>query len=132
MALSPPVNLPLSDRNSELTRVSQNEAIKELQRLPASSMRIVAKNLNMGTTGVGIFREATIFHGLGREPQFVWVSAPRFSSADILAGLTAGYIVDMGNNTHPAGSNEPIDRTKRIVIGAAGFTGSPIIDVAVA
>lgn len=132
MALSPPISLALTDQTSELVRVSHGEAIKELQKLPSSQLRYVARDLNMGTTGVGVFREATIFHGLGRAPRFVWISAPRFSTADLLAGITPGFLVDLGNNTHPAGSNEPIDRTVRIVIGAGGWVGSPVIDVAVA
>lgn|SRR5678815_1418130 len=130
--LSPPLAIPLKDSDSESVRVSHAESIKELQKLPASQLRYVAKNLNMGSTGVGIFREATIYHSLGRAPQFVWVSPPRFSSADLVAGVTPGAIIDLGDNTVPAGSNEPIDRTKRIVIGAFGWTGSPIIDVAIA
>lgn len=129
--LSPPLPLTLSDRNSELVRLSHNQAIKELQQAPAATLRYIARNLNMGSTGAGFFREATLYHSLGRAPLFVWISAPRFTSADLI-GITSGSIVDLGDNTHPLGSNFPVDRTKFIVIGAFGWTGSPIIDVAVA
>lgn len=131
MALSPPLDLQLNDDTANRLKVSQNEAIKELQKLPAATLRYIAKDLAIAATGAGIFLEIPVFHSLGRPPKFVWFSPVRVEPGNY-ATLTNGMLLDLGLRTTPFGSNVDVDRSKQIVIGAFGFTVPVTVDIAVA
>lgn len=104
-----PLDLPL-DGVAERVRRSHAAAIKELQEKPITGA-ILKRNLK-----VLVNNTITIAHGLGREPQFVTVSAVRFP---VGAPIAAGSWIDYGSLT-PNGT--AIDRSKSIVLGALGFT----------
>lgn len=103
----------LSDATAERVRRSHAEAIREIQDLPAASIRIVRGVVL--ANGV----ETEVAHGLGRLPLAVVPGAPK-------GAATPGLIALFGA-VHSSGA--PIDRTKVVVLQASGFGGTITVDV---
>lgn len=108
---------------AERVRRSHHEAIRELQGL-TGIQRVVIRNVQLNGTTVS--QPTNVAHGLGREPSMVKVSPPRVTPAN-LGTLTAGLIVDAG--TVEFNGTTPIDRSKRVQLGAFGFTVPIVVDV---
>lgn len=115
--LTPLPDIPLADRDSERARKAHALAIRELQDLPAASLRVIP--------GVEIPDAGTVLvaHRLGRAPAWVGVSVPTAPTA-----LTTGRIVDPGAVDF---AGNPIDRSKVVMLAANGWGRSIFVDVMV-
>jgi len=109
----------LADPDAEQVRRSTAEAIKELQALPASSMRVIE-----GVT-VASNQIITVAHRLGVRPRWVGFSAIRWDKAST-ASLAVGVMIDYGD---VGPRSEPIDRTQVVMIGALGFTSAGPVQI---
>lgn len=100
----------LKDNGAERARDSHAQAIRELQgRLEM----VVVPDIKLLVNNV-----VAIAHPLGRKPQWVRPSAPRFPPG---SPTGAGEFFDFGT-VGPNG--EPIDRSKFVIIGSAGHTSA--------
>jgi hypothetical protein len=97
---------PLLDR----VRRDLTEAVRELQRLPSSEMRVI-ENVTLAT---GI--ETPVAHGLGRPARWVQASCPR-------DGTTSGRILEIRSGNY--------DRAKYVVLKANGWGATITVDVVV-
>lgn len=79
--LKPILPIKLDDTNAERVRVQHEQAITDLQKAPASSLKTVA--------GVSLANGAAtpVPHTLGHAPSWVGISVPR-------GATSAGYIVE--------------------------------------
>lgn len=107
------IDAKLADDNAERVRKSHADAIREIQDLPAASVRIVRGVVL--PNGV----ETEVVHGLGRLPKAVCPGAP-------MGAATPGLIALFGS-VH--GSGAPIDRTKVVVLVAVGYGATITVDV---
>ncbi len=114
MALRPPVTARLADGDAERVRRSHDEKIREIQALPAASMRVIPEVQLADAT------ETPVAHGLGRKPSWVHPSCPRGIGGAI---GTTGRIVEIRSGTY--------DRTKVVVLKADGWVGPIMVDVMV-
>ena len=110
----------LDDDDAEVVRVSHHAAIRQLQTMPASSLRTI---LNVELPD-GI--DVVIPHGLGRVPVMHWISTVRNPQAGILVKLLSfsgtGYIEEF---------RADVDRSLYIKLRATGFIQTVVVDVAV-
>lgn len=107
--LTPPHTPELEDRDAELVRLEHERKLIELQKLPASSLRII-RDVSL-TDGVA----TPIAHGMGRTV-FVLVSPPRGASA-------TGRMEEVRDGTQ--------DRSKYVVLKATGWGATVLVDLAV-
>lgn len=116
MGLLALVDKVFKDQDQDQVRRSHANAIRELQRLPASSMVLIP--------GVPMPADGHVFvkHGLGRAPLAVFVSPPRND-----AGLTVGLISEARGSIGGA----TIDSRQMVVLVAGAFTNSFTVDVMV-
>lgn len=114
----------LDDPTAEANRQNVDQRIAELQAqvqaLQLSTPKII-KDVTIPNNSAPI-----VHHGLGRAPQFVWISPLRVAN---FGALTAGVIVDAGSNALTTGA--PINRSQDLQIGAFGFSTTIVVDVAV-
>ena len=107
MALSAPHTPALEDEDLERMRLEHEDKIVELQKLPASSLRVIANV----TLADGIL--TPIPHGLGRAV-YVLVSPPR-------GATSSGRIEEVRDGTY--------DRTKYVALKATGWGATITVDV---
>lgn len=107
------VDAKLADDNAERVRKSHADAIREIQDLPAASVRIVRGVVL--ANGV----ETEVAHGLGRLPIAVLPGAP-------MGAATVGFIAQFGS-VHTNGA--PIKRTEVVVLQATGYGATITVDV---
>lgn len=100
----------LKDPTTDTVVGSIREAVQELQNLPLAGARII-RNVSVVNNNTVI-----VAHGLGREPQWVGVSAIRWDGS---ASIDAGTVFDRGR-TDAAGN--PIDRTTVVHLAADNFS----------
>lgn len=100
----------LADSDAEQVRRSHAEAIDELQNVKILDA-VVIRDQELADQ-----RQVTIPHKLGRVPKFVCISPIRFPG-----GATAGQVIE--------NRSQPNDRSKSIVLVAAGFTSTIVVDV---
>ncbi len=95
---------------AEAARRTHEDAIRELQDLPAASLRVIS-NIELADGVV-----TTVAHKLGRAPIWVGPSAPRnaASTGRLMEYRAAEY-----------------DRTKVVALQAVGFGATIVIDLAV-
>jgi hypothetical protein len=114
----------LADPAAERVLASHAAAIREIQDLPASSIRIIP-NVVL-PNGVRV----AVPHRLGRRPRMVVLSAIRVTTGTG-SGLTVGVVRDYGDIGGGATGLDPIDRSQIIVLQPGGFTLSITVDVMV-
>lgn len=100
----------LEDPDAEAVRRSHHEAIRELQAMPAASLRVIS-NIAL-TDGTAI----NVSHGLGREPIWIGPSCVRGPS-------TSGRIEELRNTG--------ADRSSVVVLKASGYGATITVDLAV-
>ncbi len=111
--MKPPLDKRLADDAADQVRRSHAESIKELQLLPIAGA-VIIRGVEIRSGG-GI---ANVSHGLGRAPQFVLLSAPRYRQSEIADVTAAGVIYDRGAADL---AGRPIDRTRTLQFVAVGF-----------
>jgi hypothetical protein len=100
---------PRLEGDAERVRRAHDQAIREMQQLPAAATRIIADvDLADGVT-------TQIAHGLGRAPKIILHSPPR-------GPVTSGRIEEV---------RDGIDRTKYVALAANGFGATVTVDVEV-
>lgn len=105
----------LADDAADQVRRSIADAIREIQDLPASSLRVI-KNVQLpASTAV------QVAHSLGRRPLAFWATPPR-------GAATAGVIQDFGTLT-PNGA--PNDTSQTLCLVALGFGATITVDIVV-
>lgn len=104
----PPAAPQHPDALIEEIRRTHHEAIVALQKHIATLAPVVIKNVEL-TLSV----ETKVPHKLGREPQFVRVSAPRQSGG-------GGAVFEVTEN---------VDRTKFIILRADNFSTDVVVDL---
>jgi len=113
-----PVIRPLDirlDGDAERVRQSHADAIREIQDLPMSSVRVIADVVLPNGSGV------QVAHKLGRRPLACFVSPPRGAAA-------TGQVQDFGQRT-PTGA--PNDLTQTLSLRATGFGADIRVDIMV-
>jgi hypothetical protein len=113
--LSLPVATPLPDPVAERARASHDQAIRELQQLPASALTVLSRVTL--PDGVGV----QIPHGLGRKPLAYWIGPPDGASA-------AGVIQDYRSLT-PSGAPNNLSQT--LSLRAISFGRDIVVDIVV-
>lgn len=110
MGLSAPHTPELEDQDAELVRLEHERKLVELQKLPASSLRVI-RSVELAD-GV----PTPIAHGLGRA--LVWVR-----ESCVRGAVTAGLIVETRDGTHAL--------SKFVTLTATGWGATITVDVLV-
>lgn len=114
----PPITTRLADQAAESVRRNHEDRIRELEQLDAPSF--------LGTVTLPNTTAVTVAHKLGRAPKMVWVSPARGEGVAI-GTPSVGYVVEL----RTLATGEAVDRTRVIVLEAAGFGATALVDVAV-
>ena len=109
MSLKPPQARKLDDLDAEAVRQSHHEAIRELQSLPAASMRVI------GSVALVDATLTLVPHGLGRAPYWCGASVVR-------SPASSGRIEEI---------RDGVDRTRYVGLKASGYGATITVDVAV-